>query len=101
MFLTKICDAVIECGEDRIVNMDETFVTTSNLQTPVIGLKGKERKVFIGTAAMNLNIKIPLGLISKGKTKRCEKKYGEENVDELITHSNNGWMTPTVMKTLI
>lgn len=90
--------------------MDATLVTTQNLQNRVVGLrekvtdqnlKQKEGTTFIGTVAMNPHIKIPLGLISKGKTKRCENKYGEEISDELITHLNNGWMTPVVMKTYL
>ena len=111
IYLTEIADAVRLYGIDKIVNMDETFVTTRNLQTRVVGLKGqetirvndenlnqKEGTTFIGTVCMDPNIRIPLGLISKGKTKRCEKKYGNQNSEELITHSENGWMTPSVMK---
>lgn len=111
LFLTEIADAVLQYGDDRIVNMDETFVTTRNLCTRVIGLKAKETikvtdeklnikegTTFIGTVSMDPNNKIPLGVIAKGKTTRCEKKYGTENMDEFITHSNSGWMTPAVMK---
>lgn len=114
IYLTEIADAVKLYGIERIVNMDETFVTNRNLQARAVGLKGqetirvndenlnqKEGTILIGTVCMDPSIKIPLGLISKGKTKRCEKKYGNQDSDELITHSESGWMTPSVMKTYL
>lgn len=64
-------------------------------------LNVKEGTTFIGTICMNPNVKIPLSLVAKGKTVRCQKKYENENSEELITHSQNGWVTPTVMITYL
>lgn len=49
---------------------------------------------------MDPSIKIPLTTVAKGKTKRMEKKYGITKEDgELITHSENSWVTHAVMIT--
>lgn len=86
--LSEITDAVILYGQDKGLNMDETFICTWNPPKRVIGEKGKETikvnvenmnakegMTFIGTESMNPKIKIPLSLIAKGKTSRCEQKY--------------------------
>lgn len=87
-YLTEITDAVILYGQDKWLNMDEIFICTWNPPNRVIGDKGKETikvniknmnakegTTFIGTESMNPKIKIPLSLIAKGKTSKCEQKY--------------------------
>lgn len=81
--------------EDKVLNMDETFICTWNAPNKVIGQKGKETikvnvenmnekegTTFIGTVSMNPKIKLPLSLIAKEKTEKCQKKYGNENSEE-------------------
>ena len=46
---------------------------------------------------MNPQKKLPLSIIAKSKTHRCEKKYEVFDKETQITHSESGWMTPKIM----
>lgn len=109
-YLNQIVEAVTEFGTDKIINMDETHVSTWNFPQRVVAEKGietvkvddnyyndKEGTTFIAAISMNPSKKFPISLISKGKTQRCHKKYEINDKDTFISQSLSGWMTPDVM----
>lgn len=114
-YIMEIFFAIEKYGLEKIINMDETSILNHNMPNKVIGRKGvenikakkenineKESSTFIGSISMDPTVKIPLTIVAKGKTKKSEKKYGiTENDEELITHSENGWVTPSVMITYL
>ena len=51
----------------------------------------------MGSIALDPKTKIPPAIVAKGKTKLCEKKYGNKGKD-LMLHSLNGLSTTAVMK---
>lgn len=110
IFLSELAAAIDEFGEQRVINIDETFLLNENLRKETIAVKGqktvkidkeklnqKEGTTFIGAIALDPNKRIPLTLISKGKTEVCQRKYGNKGKD-LILHSKSGWSTSNLMK---
>ena len=105
-------EAIIKHGYDHILNMDETFVPNPNLPRRVVARRGqngvkvirknscnqKEGTLFIASVSMSNNNPLPLAIVAKGKTSRCEKKYLVDIPNNLIAHSPSGWTTSEVMK---
>lgn len=92
--------------------MDESFIPIYNYGGKVVGKKNtptcevihgkkynsKEGATIIAASKMKTEEKIPLAIVAKGKSKRCEKKFGvQKNDDEIIFHSPNGWTNSQVM----
>lgn len=85
--MKQIEEAFVKYGFDRIVNIDETFVRTQNLPQKVVARRGQngvkvirpkscntnEETTFIASVTMDHNDILPLGIVAKGKTSRCEK----------------------------
>lgn len=85
IFLSELAAAIDEFGEQREINIDETFLLNVNLRKEKIAVKGqktvkidkeklnqKEGTTFIGAIVLDPNERIPLTLISKGKTEVCQ-----------------------------
>lgn len=98
-------------AESRIFNMDETAFSTCNDHSQVLSLIGsdcipggqngdpKECFTVIVTISKACRM-LPLWYIAEGTTDRCHKQFGDECnfVDEeVITHSENGWSTESIM----
>lgn len=131
-YLKALAKAVAKYGASRIINMDETFIHTYNFEQKVVGIKNQETRevvrgekfnakegtTVIASIQMQLEQRIPLVIVAKGKTKLSEKKYGVEDTEEeeeeeewnseideekeeedkeLIVHSPSGWTNREVM----
>ena len=110
-YLNEVAEAIEEYGPQGVINMDETSVKTQNFPSKVISKKGKddtfteltgmndkEATTFLGAISYDPNQKIPLGIISKGKTHVCEKKFGlKPNCKEFIAHTKSGWTSSEVI----
>ena len=99
-YLNEIVEAVIQYGADKIINMDETHVQTWNLLDKVAAVKGIETvrvdhkyynnidgTTFVAAVSMDPEKKFPISVISKGKTKRCQKKYQVNEKEMFISNS--------------
>lgn len=109
-YLNEIAIAIEKYGKENIVNMDETSVKTQNLASKIIALKGKdataaldklkskEATTFLGAICMDPTRRIPLGIVTKGKTKKSERKFGfNSKSPEFIAHTKNGWTNASVI----
>ena len=110
-YLNEVAIAIDEYGEENVVNMDETSVKTENFPTKLISEKGKddvyvekdklnekEATTFLGAICFDPSKRIPLGIISKGKTKVSEKKFGlTKKSPEFIGHTKSGWTSSDVI----
>jgi hypothetical protein len=101
---------------ENIFNMDETSWAPTALKQKTVGRKGKQTPArhFTGTDPKDhitmigtisaAGTALPLILIAKGTTERCEEKFKQELANHaarnriLFTHSINGWMTADVAK---
>lgn len=110
-YLKELAHALLEFGPDLIVNMDETFVPMYNYGGKIVGKRGakqcevihgqkynsKDGATVIATSLMEANDRIPLAIVAKGRTKRCEKKFNVTNNDDIIMHSPSGWTNTQVI----
>ena len=99
-----------EYEPSSILNLDETYFLVSNPGLKSVTRVGTESVPFYidNDPKLGMTIlctitkdchKLPLLYIAKGKTKTCEKQYGEfikENC--YITHSPSGWTNIGIMK---
>lgn len=95
-YLKALAKAVAKYGASRIINMDETFIHTYNFEQKVVSIKNQETRevvrgekynakegtTVIASIQMQLEQRIPLVIVAKGKTKLSEKKYGVEDTEE-------------------
>lgn len=112
IYLNLIATEILRYGVTRVLNMDETRINTFSPQQKTIAPVGietikikndgknlKEGTTYIGTSSMNSNVRFPLVIVSKGSSTVCERKYiTENNPDDYILHSTNGWSTSKTMK---
>jgi hypothetical protein len=106
----KLCEWIIDMQQTLsaiplryFLNCDETGVrlVPGGLRTwaPVgeddvqIEHRANEKESFTAMACINAQLqKLPLMLIAKGKTRRCEKSFGDVTPSR-TTHTMNGWIT--------
>ena len=112
-FLEKVADALCRYKKDHILNLDESFINTFNPPSKQIAFRGqatvkfahdklnvKEGTTYLATVTMDPSVRIPLFIVAKGKTELCHQKYEfeeEEETEDYIFHSLNGWTTCNVM----
>ena len=111
-FCKSLANAILTYGRSNIFNMDETFIRLRNFSQYVIAEKGqsevrvmaehsvnaKQGTTFLATICMDPERRVPLAFIAKGKTEKCEEKYGNiEKEDGIAFHSESGWTTAEVM----
>ena len=110
-FIQEIELAKEQFALDEIWNVDETCWRVINGQIRTIALRGSEevrvdcsfdvkQSITVVAACSASGKKLPLMLIVKGKTNKCEKRYREDkrlrhhmNKKLLVDHTKNGWST--------
>jgi len=111
IYLQHLSNAVRKYGRAKVLNMDETHVLVNNFSPKTITRKGltdviidvankndKAGTTYIGTIAMDPNVRFPLYGVAKGKTEKCEKKYNNTDRSRSeMDHSSSGWCTVDVM----
>jgi hypothetical protein len=106
--MTELTDAMKQMDHRHLVNADETswpiILTRSktwfpknhqkSLHLDVVGeVNGYPKGCFTVIAAINaVGKQLPLFILTKVTTKRCEKQLTAHN-DNQIFHSGNGWYT--------
>jgi hypothetical protein len=111
-FLRNLANVIKKHGPNRVFNMDETFVRLRSFSEYVIAETGQKDVIvehdhainekagttFIATVSMDPQVEVPVACIAKGKTKRCENKYGiTDETDDICFHSTSGWTIMSVM----
>lgn len=110
-YLNEVAIAIDKYGPQKVINMDETSVRTQNFASKIISLKGKddalvekndlkdkEATTFIGAISYDPEQDIPLGIVAKGVSQQCERKFSiHKNDNEFISHSKSGWTTTEVI----
>ena len=109
-FLGKLADALVKYERKFILNVDETFINVFNDPIITISIKGqdtikiekekyasKEGTTYLATLSMDPEVRLPLFIIAKGKTKNAEKKYEIPDCNDQLDHTINGWSTADSM----
>jgi hypothetical protein len=102
-FLRRLNALYDEYAHNRILNMDETSWKLYAAPRKVLAEKGSntlklkssrsEKESFTALGAIKADgTKLPLWVIAKGRTEKCEQKYGEHE-GTIVNHSPNGWAT--------
>ena len=96
---------------DLVFNMDETCWRLFEAPKKVLAEKGaetvklssrtSEKTSFTALGAISAaGDKLPLWVLAKGKTRRCEHKFGNHQ-DILIRHTESGWATERIITSYI
>ena len=110
-FIQKIEMAKFQYADKEIINVDETSWRVLNGKLKVIARRGADevkvaadfdtkKTVTIIAGCMMSGKKLPLTLLSKGKSPACETKYRDDqrlrkyiSKDIFINHTESGWST--------
>ena len=94
--------------KERIFNMDETCWKISNtplkvvnkIGVPTVKISSSQNQKISLTAIATIDAsgaKLPIWIIAKGKTSRCETKFGKPNENLIFCHTVNGWATEEIL----
>ena len=94
--------------KERIFNMDETcwkisptpLKVISKTGVPTVKINASQNQKLSLTAIATVDAngkKLPLWLLVKGKTIRCEKKLGQPNENLIFGHTPNGWANEKIL----
>jgi hypothetical protein len=110
-FLHRLNSLSNDYSPDLVFNMDETCWRLFEAPRKVLAEKGSEtvklrsktseKTSFTAVGAISASgQKLPLWVLAKGKTPRCETKFGAHQ-DVLVKHSESGWATENIVMSYI
>jgi hypothetical protein len=117
-FLADVDTAFAEYGRRNIYNLDETHWALINAREITIAPRGQEGVAvnFSGDPKMGITViaiisaageKMPLWVICKGTSERCEKRFREHFASQIrghqlmVCHQISGWTDKVISKTVL
>jgi hypothetical protein len=106
-FLGRLNDLSNDYPPDLVYNMDETCWRLYETPRKVLAEKGaetvklqaavSEKTSFAALGAISVaGSKLPLWVVAKGTTQRCEEKFGH-HPEVIFRHTNKGWATENLI----